>query len=67
MPSQMPKFESREGGPFSISPIYDRPSATGKTRVHTDTNDGRNLGIVPYQQLVETVMFETFGFLKFGI
>src|SRR5262250_1969786 len=52
-------FEAREGGSFRISLTYDTPSGTGKTTAHTDTYHGRFVKLVPNEQVVEVMEFET--------
>lgn len=52
-------FEPREGGRFRISLTYDEPTGTGKTTAHTDTYHGRFVKLVPDEQVVEAVEFET--------
>ncbi|HUF13830.1 MAG TPA: SRPBCC family protein [Longimicrobiales bacterium] len=59
MTSQVHEFEPREGGAFRISLTYDAPTGTGKTRAHTDTYHGRFVKLVPNEQVVEVVEFET--------
>jgi uncharacterized protein YndB with AHSA1/START domain len=52
-------FDGREGGWFRISLTYDEPTGTGKTTAHTDTYHGRFVKLVPNEQVVEVVEFET--------
>jgi len=52
-------FEPREGGEFRVSLTYDAPNAVGKTTAHTDTYHGRFVKLVPYEQVVEVMEFET--------
>jgi len=59
MTSQVHVFESREGGAFRISLTYDAPSGTGKTTASTDTYHGRFITLVPNEQVVEVMEFET--------
>jgi uncharacterized protein YndB with AHSA1/START domain len=59
MRSQVHAFEPREGGAFRISLTYDAPTGTGKTTAQTDTYHGRFLTLVPNEQVVEVVEFET--------
>jgi uncharacterized protein YndB with AHSA1/START domain len=59
MTSKVHVFEPREGGAFRISLTYDEPSRTGKTNEHTDTYHGRFVKLVPNEQVVEVVEFET--------
>src|SRR5215207_1216442 len=53
------EFDAREGGAFRISLTYDAPTGTGKTTAHTDTFHGRFVKLVPNEQVVELVEFET--------
>ena len=57
--SHMHAFDAREGGSFRISLTYDQPTGTGKTTAHTDTYHGRFVKLVPNEQVVEAVEFET--------
>jgi len=59
MTSHVHAFDAREGGSFRISLTYDAPTGTGKTAAHTDTYHGRFVKLVPDQQVVEVVEFET--------
>ena len=59
MTSQVHAFDAREGGRFRISLTYDAPTGTGKTTAHTDTYHGRFVMLVPDEQVVEVVEFET--------
>jgi len=59
MTSKVHVFDPREGGAFRISLTYDEPSRTGKTTAHTDTYHGRFIKLVPNEQVVEVVEFET--------
>ena len=59
MTSQVLAFEAREGGTFRVSLTYDAPAATGKTTAHTDTYHGRFGKLVPNEQVVQVVEFET--------
>lgn len=59
MTSQVHEFEGREGGTFRISLTYDTPTRAGKTTAHTDTYHGRFVKLVPNEQVVEAVEFET--------
>jgi uncharacterized protein YndB with AHSA1/START domain len=59
MTSQVHVFDPREGGGFRISLTYDTPTATGKTTAHTDTYHGRFVRLVPGEEVVEVVEFET--------
>jgi uncharacterized protein YndB with AHSA1/START domain len=59
MTSEVHTFEPREGGAIRISLTYEEPTGTGKTTAHTDTYHGRFVKLVPNEQVVETVEFET--------
>jgi uncharacterized protein YndB with AHSA1/START domain len=53
------EFEAREGSSFRISLIYDAPGRTGKSAPHTDTYHGHFAKLVPNEQVVEVLEFET--------
>jgi uncharacterized protein YndB with AHSA1/START domain len=59
MTSHVHAFEGHEGGTFRISLTYDAPTGAGKTTAHTDTYHGRFVKLVPNEQVVEVVEFET--------
>jgi uncharacterized protein YndB with AHSA1/START domain len=59
MTSHVHAFDAREGGSFRISLTYDAPAGTGKTTPSTDTYHGRFVKLVPDEQVVEVVEFET--------
>jgi uncharacterized protein YndB with AHSA1/START domain len=59
MTSQVHVFDPREGGSFRISLTYDTPTGTGKTTEHTDTYHGHFVKLVPNEQVVEVMEFET--------
>jgi uncharacterized protein YndB with AHSA1/START domain len=59
MRSQVHEFDPREGGAFRVSLTYDAPDAAGKSAAHTDTYHGRFLKLVPDEQVVEVLEFET--------
>jgi uncharacterized protein YndB with AHSA1/START domain len=59
MTSQVQGFNALEGGTFRISLTYDDPTNAGKTSAHTDTYHGRFVKLVPGEQVVWTVEFET--------
>jgi uncharacterized protein YndB with AHSA1/START domain len=52
-------FEAIEGGHFRVSLTYDDPAAEGKSGGHTDTYHGRFHRLVPAQEIVEVIEFET--------
>ena len=59
MTSHVHAFDAREGGSFRISLTYDAPTGTGKTTAHTDTYHGRFVKLVPNEQVIEVMEFET--------
>jgi uncharacterized protein YndB with AHSA1/START domain len=59
MTSHVHAFDPREGGAFRISLTYDELTETGKTTAHTDTYHGQFVKLVPNEQVVEVVEFET--------
>src|SRR2546427_20835 len=59
MTSRVHAFDPREGGTFRISLTYDAPTDAGKTTAHTDTYHGRFVKLVPDEEVVEVVEFET--------
>ncbi len=59
MTSRVHAFDAREGGSFRISLTYDEPTQTGKTTAHTDTYHGHFVRLVPDEQVVEVMEFET--------
>ena len=59
MKSHVHAFDAREGGFFRISLTYDSPDGIGKTTAHTDTYHGHFVKLVPDEQVVEVVEFET--------
>jgi uncharacterized protein YndB with AHSA1/START domain len=59
MTAHVHEFDPREGGSIRVSLTYDEPTATGKTTSHTDTYHGRFVKLVPNEQVVEAVEFET--------
>ena len=59
MTSHVHAFEDREGGTFRISLTYDAPTGTGKPTAHTDTYHGHFVKLVPNEQVVEVMEFET--------
>jgi uncharacterized protein YndB with AHSA1/START domain len=59
MSSHVHTFDAREGGAFRVSLSYDVPTGTGKSAEHTDTYQGRFLRLVPDEQVVEELAFET--------
>jgi uncharacterized protein YndB with AHSA1/START domain len=59
MTSHVHAFDPREGGSFRISLTYEAPTGTGKTTAQTDTYHGHFVQLVPNEQVVEVVEFET--------
>jgi uncharacterized protein YndB with AHSA1/START domain len=59
MTSVVHAFDAREGGTFRISLTYDAPTSAGKTSAQTDTFHGRFVRLVPDEQVVQLVEFET--------
>jgi uncharacterized protein YndB with AHSA1/START domain len=59
MTSQVHVFEAREGGAFRVSLTYDEAGSAGKTSAHTDTYHGHFARLVPNEQVVEVLAFES--------
>lgn len=59
MTSVVHEFDPREGGAFRISLTYNTPAGIGKSSAHTDTYHGRFVKLVPNEQIVEVIEFET--------
>jgi uncharacterized protein YndB with AHSA1/START domain len=59
MSGRVHEFEAREGGRFRVSLTYDAPTGTGKSAPRTDTYHGRFVKLVPDEQVVEEIEFET--------
>lgn len=59
MRAHVHEFDAREGGSFRVSLTYDSPDATGKSAAHTDTYHGHFQRLVPDEQVVEVLEFET--------
>jgi len=59
MSSRVHEFDPSEGGAFRVSLTYDAPAGAGKTSQHTDTYHGHFARLVPNEQVVEVVEFET--------
>jgi uncharacterized protein YndB with AHSA1/START domain len=53
------EFDGRQGGAFRVSLTYDAPTGTGKTTLLTDTYHGYFARLVPDEQVVEVLAFET--------
>jgi uncharacterized protein YndB with AHSA1/START domain len=52
-------FDAREGGSFRVSLTYNAATSRGKTSEHTDTYHGRFVKLVPNEQVIERIEFET--------
>ncbi|MFG2647953.1 SRPBCC domain-containing protein [Streptomyces sp. NPDC048436] len=52
-------FDAREGGRFRVSLTYEGHSGNGKSSSHTDTYHGHFAKLVPDEQVVEVLEFET--------
>lgn len=59
MTSHIHEFDVREGGAFRVSLTYDEPTGAGKTTARTDTYHGRFVTLIPDEQVVEVLEFET--------
>ncbi|WP_329377843.1 SRPBCC family protein [Streptomyces sp. NBC_01716] len=59
MTTQVHEFDDREGGRFRVSLIYDAPTDTGKSAEQTDTYHGHFARLVPDEQVVEVIEFES--------
>lgn len=59
MTGEVHEFDGREGGYFRISLTYDTPTGAGKSMPHTDTYHGHFVKVVPNEQVVEVLEFET--------
>jgi uncharacterized protein YndB with AHSA1/START domain len=59
MSSHVHEFDAREGGRFRITLSYDAPGTAGKSAPHTDTYHGHFVRLVPDEQVVEAIEFET--------
>jgi uncharacterized protein YndB with AHSA1/START domain len=59
MSSEVHEFDAREGGSFRISLSYDAAGGGGKSAPHTDTYHGHFAKLVPNEQVVEKLEFET--------
>ena len=59
MTSRVHEFDAREGGRFRVSLTYDAPTGAGTTSPNTDTYHGYFARLVPDEQVVEAVEFET--------
>lgn len=59
MHARVHEFDAREGGRFRVSLTYDAPGGAGKSAPHTDTYHGHFARLVPGEQVVEVLEFET--------
>ncbi|MFJ8050635.1 SRPBCC domain-containing protein [Streptomyces luteogriseus] len=59
MRAEVHEFDAREGGRFRVSLTYEAPDASGKSAAHTDTYHGHFARLVPDEQVVEVLEFET--------
>ncbi|MET9393591.1 SRPBCC domain-containing protein [Streptomyces sp. NPDC006624] len=59
MSGEVHEFDAREGGAFRVSLTYEAPDPAGKSAAHTDTYHGRFARLVPDEQVVEVLEFET--------
>ncbi|PAZ13958.1 polyketide cyclase [Streptomyces sp. SA15] len=61
MSSHVHEFEAREGGRFRVSLTYEAPGGggVGKSAAHTDTYHGHFARLVPNEQVVEVLEFES--------
>ncbi len=59
MTAEVGEFDAREGGTFCVSLTYDARDQAGKTASHSDTYHGHFAKLVPDEQVVEVVEFET--------
>ena len=59
MTSHIHEFAAQVGGRFRISLTYTAPTDTGKSSAQTDTYHGHFVKLVPDEQVVEMMAFET--------
>ncbi len=59
MTGEVHEFDPREGGGFRVSLSYDAGGGAGKSARHTDTSHGHFARLIPDQQVVEMLEFET--------
>jgi hypothetical protein len=59
MTSHVHVFDAREGGLLRISLTYDEPTGTGKTTARTGAYHGHFVKLVPNEQVIEVMEFET--------
>ena len=53
------EFAAHEGGRFRVSLSYDDPAATGKSDRNIDTYHGHFVRLIPDEEVVEVLEFET--------
>ncbi|MDQ0711701.1 uncharacterized protein YndB with AHSA1/START domain [Streptomyces luteogriseus] len=59
MRAEVHEFDASEGGGFRVSLTYEAQDASGKSAAHTDTYHGNFARLVPDEQVVEVLEFET--------
>jgi uncharacterized protein YndB with AHSA1/START domain len=59
MTAKVEELDPREGGRFRVSLTYRDPERAGKSTGATDTYTGNFARLVPYEQVVEVIEFET--------
>ena len=59
MTSEIHSFDAHEGGTFRISLTYEVPTTAGKTTSETDSFHGRFVKLVPDEEMVQAVEFES--------
>jgi uncharacterized protein YndB with AHSA1/START domain len=59
MTSEVHELDAREGGVFRISLTYESPENEGKSSENTDTFHGHFERLVPDEQIVQVIEFET--------
>jgi hypothetical protein len=59
MGSHVHRFEAREPGSFRVSLTYDSPDGARESGAQTDTYHGHFVKLMPSEQVVEVLAFET--------
>ncbi|GIF72436.1 SRPBCC domain-containing protein [Asanoa siamensis] len=59
MTPEVHTFSAVEGGAFRVSLTYADPTQVGKSSTHTDTYHGHFARLLPDEQVVEVIEFET--------
>jgi uncharacterized protein YndB with AHSA1/START domain len=59
MHSHVHEFDAREGGRFRVSLTYTAPVSAGKSAARTDTYHGHFVKLVPNEQVIEEIEFDT--------